>query len=221
MVVNNPKLLEKYKQQWKIREIFSSPVEEGIRLYRFQRGEYIYQEGGEIETLYFLVEGRVKEFRTHQNGKVSVVEFSSAFDILGELELVKARSTTIAVQVMQECYCLGLNVEQYEKQLSEDCVFLSFVARRLAQRLGDISKHQSVNTAWSVEVRLARYILFTQNNGRFSERLTEAADYLGVSYRHLQRILARFCEEGILAREHRSYRICDMDALEKLYKNTV
>ena len=44
------------------------------------------------------------------------------------------------------------------------------------------------------------YARFLREAAVLWERLTEAAEYLGVSYRHLQRIIARFCDEGILER---------------------
>ncbi len=72
-----------------------------------------------------------------------------------------------------------------------------------------------------MEVRLARYIHFTRRGAMFEERLTEAAEYLGVSYRHLQRIIARFCDEGILERTRGGYRLLKGDYLEDLYKKTL
>ena len=108
---------------------------------------------------------------------------------------VNARDTTISVQALRECHCLGLSMARCREQLLRDYTFLTFVARRLGERLGDISNHQSLNTSYSVEVRLARYIHYTRCGDMFEERLTEAAEYLGVSYRHLQRIIAKFCAD--------------------------
>ena len=150
-----------------------------------------------------------------------MVEFSSAFDVLGEVELVEARGTTIAVQAMRECDCLGLSMAACREQLLRDYTFLAFIARRLGERLGSISNHQSLNASYSVEVRLARYIHFPRRGDMFEERLTEAAEYLGVSYRHLQRIIARFCDEGILERTRGGYRLLKGDYLEDLYKKTL
>ncbi len=107
------------------------------------------------------------------------------------------------------------------EQLLRDYTFLAFIARRLGERLGSISNHQSLNASYSVEVRLARYIHFTRRGDMFEERLTEAAEYLGVSYRHLQRIIARFCDEGILERTRGGYRLLKGDYLEDLYKKTL
>lgn len=110
MLFNDPELLKYYIQTWNVQDLFSTPVLGELRLHRFRRGDFIYLEGEPLRELYLLVRGQVKVFRTFNNGKVSVVEFSSAFDVLGEVELVEARGTTIAVQAMQECDCLGLSM---------------------------------------------------------------------------------------------------------------
>lgn len=221
MLFNDPELLKYYIQTWNVQDLFSTPVLGELRLHRFRRGDFIYREGEPLRDLYLLVRGQVKVFRTFNNGKVSVVEFSSAFDVLGEVELVEARGTTIAVQAMRECDCLGLSMAACREELLRDYTFLAFIARRLGERLGSISNHQSLNASYSVEVRLARYIHFTRRGDMFEERLTEAAEYLGVSYRHLQRIIARFCDEGILERTRRGYRLLKGDYLEDLYKKTL
>lgn len=103
MIWNNEELCRQYIQSCNIQGLFSTPVLGEICLHRFARGENIYREGEPLRELFFLVKGQVKVFRTHHNGKVSVVEFASAFDILGELELVNARDTTISVQALREC----------------------------------------------------------------------------------------------------------------------
>lgn len=221
MIWNNEELCRQYVESCDIQGLFSTPVLGEICLHRFARGENIYREGEPLRDIFFLVKGQVKVFRTYNNGKVSVVEFASAFDILGELELVNARRTTISVQALRECHCLGLNMARCREQLLRDYTFLAFVARRLGERLGNISNHQSLNASYSVEVRLARYIHYTRHGDMFEERLTEAAEYLGVSYRHLQRIVAKFCDEGLLERVHGGYRLADPERLEKLYKSTL
>ena len=117
MIWNNEELCRQYIQSCNIQGLFSTPVLGEICLHRFARGENIYREGEPLRELYFLVKGQVKVFRTHHNGKVSVVEFASAFDILGELELVNARDTTISVQALRECHCLGLSMARCREQL--------------------------------------------------------------------------------------------------------
>ena len=47
----------------------------------------------------------------------------------------------------------------------------------------------------------------------YREQHTEAAEYLGVTYRHLLYVLAEFVKEGILEKTKTGYRIIDMEKL--------
>ena len=221
MIWNNEELCRQYIQSCNIQGLFSTPVLGEICLHRFARGENIYREGEPLRELYFLVKGQVKVFRTHHNGKVSVVEFASAFDILGELELVNARDTTISVQALRDCHWPGLSLAPLLSPLPRDDTFTTSVALRPPATLRRLPHHPALNTSYSVEVRLARYIHYTRRGDMFEERLTEAAEYLGVSYRHLQRIIAKFCADGLLERVRGGYRVCEPERIEDLYKRTL
>ena len=64
--------------------------------------------------------------------------------------------------------------------------------------------------------RLADYILKCSVRDIYREKKTDAADYLGVSYRHLQQVMAEFVKDGLLYKENLVYTITDRAALEKL-----
>ena len=54
----------------------------------------------------------------------------------------------------------------------------------------------------------------------YRERHTEAAEYLGVSYRHLLYVLAEFRDEGLITKEKDGYRITGRQGLEELAAET-
>lgn len=218
MLINDSERLKRYMQRWDIAAYFSTNVTSAMHLYRFRAGENIFNEGETLSHFYFLVEGQVKAYRTFYNGRVSVVELSKALDVLGEVELVGARNTTIAVQATCECYCLGFAMAECRDALLQDNKLVIFVARRLGERLRSISRHQAMNASYTAEESLALYITRTKHGDMFTERLTEAADYLGVSYRHLQRTIAKLCAEGVLERVKGGYRILRQDRLYELTK---
>lgn len=51
---------------------------------------------------------------------------------------------------------------------------------------------------------------------RFDENLTEIAELLGTSYRHLLRTLSEFCERRILKKEGSSYIVTEEETLMEL-----
>ena len=67
-----------------------------------------------------------------------------------------------------------------------------------------------------LEVRLAQFILLNATNHLFTLQLTDCADALNTSYRHLLRIMKQLCALNILSKEHNCYYIQDRDALERV-----
>ena len=77
------------------------------------------------------------------------------------------------------------------------------------------AKHIAAMQTYPLRNRLITFLLQMQNDGRYTGSLTEAAQYLGVSYRHLLYVLAKLVEEGLLQKDHGSYQLCQMEQLEK------
>jgi len=206
--------LEQYIQQYDIGEWFSSshPVE--LALHTFPRGERIYREGEELTHFYFLVEGRIKVYSTHYNGKVTIVEFGMPFDIIGDLEFTKVRSTSLNVAAVSDVACVGFPIRPYQDGLLTDAHFLLNLVQTISRRMMVNTVYFSKNLAYPVDQRLALYIQITRHGNVFSERLTELSDFLGVSYRHVQRVLSSLCKQGILKREGNGYRILNSSYFE-------
>ena len=89
------------------------------------------------------------------------------------------------------------------------CLFLSHKA------IGNTSNYTK-NQAYPLEVRLANFILLTSCNQIYREKHTEAAEFLGVTYRHLLYVLAAFVKQGYLKKTEQGYYIQDLNALRKI-----
>lgn len=72
------------------------------------------------------------------------------------------------------------------------------------------------NNSYPFENRLAAFILLTEQNNSYTEKHTEASEYLNVSYRHLLYVLNQFCQQHYLKKDGRTYYIHDRIQLEKL-----
>ncbi len=73
------------------RELFSFDVRPFLEERVFAPGEFILREGSFPQHLYFLTQGRAKIYTTHKNGKVSLLNFPAAPDLIGDMELLEVR----------------------------------------------------------------------------------------------------------------------------------
>ena len=90
------------------------------------------------------------------------------------------------------------------------------VCRLLSDKNSGDIKNYSRNQAYPLKVKLASFILMTENNGVYREKHTEASGYLGVTYRHLLYVIADFVKEGILEKSPTGYRILNRKRLNEL-----
>ena len=83
------------------------------------------------------------------------------------------------------------------------------------------SKNSTINLLYPLENRVASYIISIgvkedSKDFKFDETLTIISEFLGASYRHLQRTLNKLVDKKILSREKDLYIVLDYEKLKKL-----
>jgi hypothetical protein len=74
------------------------------------------------------------------------------------------------------------NASQHAKRIGR--LFLHHLSKYSGDKLLERTDHYTAMQDYELKNRLAKYILQIENNGYFQEKLTETAEYVGVSYRH-------------------------------------
>ena len=76
---------------------------------------------------------------------------------------------------------------------------------------------------YPVEVRLASYLLSiscAESDALFKSHISislkDAANLIGTSYRHLNRVMTQFCEEGLIERNKGYILVKDLEGLREL-----
>ncbi|MBM7704161.1 transcriptional regulator YeiL [Metabacillus iocasae] len=205
-----------YLENHSIAHLFSFPVEEFIEVHEYDRDEWMIREGMRTDFLFYVIEGKAKIYVTHQNGKVSLINFANAHDYIGEMELLHDVYYTKGVQASTKTVCFALPVSRYRTQLLEDAKFLRELTKILSVKATAMAAKYSQSLAFPLENRLADFILQTADKGVYREKHVSVCDYLGVSYRHLLHVLTQFCDKGYLRKEGRNYLIKQQHALDEL-----
>lgn len=183
----------------------------------FQAGETILREGAFMEQLLIVMDGTAKVCATASNGRDLVLCYYLSDGLVGDIELMtddhEATTTIIAITDFE---CIALPYRIYGADLKSNITFLNKTGRELSLKLLRSSKSFLSTALHSGEERLCTYILQTSHNGIFSETLTDVARLIGISYRHLFRILNQLCEQGILVKFSTGYRIINRRELERI-----
>jgi CRP-like cAMP-binding protein len=199
-----------------INSLFTTDIEPCLELHFFRKGEYIITQFDKANYVYFFVSGKAKVHQVNKNGSVTLIKFYQIEDLIGELELLDIVSAATSVQAIEEVWCIGINTNKFKEVLLTDIVFLKHLATKLGIKLLEDTDNFCKNQTYPVENRLAAFILTSQTEGYFTDKLTEVADYLGTSYRHLLRTIATLCKTGCLVRSLSGYQILDSKRLKDL-----
>ena len=205
-----------YIQEHPIAHLFSFPVEEFMEVHEYKRDEWIIREGMRPDYLFYVIEGKAKIYVTHQNGKVSLINFIHTDEYIGEMELLNEVYYTKGIQATAKTVCFALPFHRYRTLLLEDAKFLRELTKFLSTKATFMAEKYSKSLAFPLENRLADFIIQTAHEGVYKEKHVIASDYLGVSYRHLLHMLTHFCEKGFLEKIGREYQIRNYGDLYKL-----
>lgn len=212
----NMAVISTYIKKFPVNKIFCFDILPYTQLIQFNAREFILNEGDKSEYLYYLIDGKAKLYLTHKNGKVSIINFIEAPCFIGEMELIGAQVESNGVQALTSCHCFAISIADCRDKILSDVKFLKYLCTFLGKKALYNTSNYTKNQSYPLENRLAAFILLTSNNLLYTEKHTEASEFLGVSYRHLLYVLADFIKRGILLKEDCGYRIIDLDSLDKL-----
>lgn len=186
----------------------------GVTVCSYARGEYICMAESPLGAVFIVVSGRAKVSFTAENGRSLLLGFYQDGGLIGDLEFMTDSDTAhMGVQAVTPVTCLSVPVAANREELLENARFLMCAGNGLAKKLGSSNDNCAQIILYPLETRLCSYIAATAEDGYFREKLTETAELLGASYRHLMRALAGLCEKRLLEKRGRAYFVRDRDAL--------
>lgn len=223
-LLNDKNLMKHYIDKFQLDTIFDKDMSSYMKLFLCEKGEMICKIGDELEWIYFLVKGKLKVFNLLLNGKSTLLRFSTPLSIVGDLELFKKYKIKNNVEALNEAIIIGIKADDVKKYASEDSLFLRFVIENLSHKLYTFSNLSALNQAYPFINRFASYLIAItsdENNNKLideikTNNLTELANFFGVSYRHLNRVIKDLCDSGIIKKNNKEIVILDYERLKDM-----
>lgn len=214
--ITDQALIRQYLRQVPLTEYFDFDITPFLSVVQFESGETILKEGTVPASLYYMIDGRAKLFLTHENGRISLINFLDGPCFIGEMEFIGAQEYSNGITAITLCTCFAMDVHSCRTEILEDKTFLRNLCLFLGRKAIGNTYNYSCNQSYPLNVRLAHFILLTAHGVWYRETHTEAAEFLGVSYRHFLYVLAGLVRSGVLEKTEQGYRIRDKAALEIL-----
>ncbi|MGZ9586559.1 Crp/Fnr family transcriptional regulator [Paenibacillus marinisediminis] len=221
--------LMQYLHAYSIEGIFNEPLMSHLSLYSYDQGEIICSQGEPSQVLYILVKGKVKVYVTSPEGKKLIVSFKKPLDVVGEIEYVAGNDMINTVEAVSQVHMIGIHQRWLKRYGSDYTPLLQFLLRIITQKFCMKSNSLSFNLMYPVEVRLASYLLsvsFDESDKHFigqlsTSNLRDAADLIGTSYRHVNRVIHQLCTEGLIERNKDCIIVKNKEGLRALAGNNI
>ncbi|QWU13865.1 cAMP-binding domain of CRP or a regulatory subunit of cAMP-dependent protein kinases [Paenibacillus sophorae] len=227
--IQDQKQLHSFLQTYQLETIFNEALMPYLSLYRFDQGELICSQGEPSQVLYVLVKGKIKVYTTSEEGKILIISFKTPTEVIGDIEYIQHIPIINTVEAVSQVNMIGVPYRMLEKYAADYPPLLNFLLHVITRKFYVKSNFLSFNMMHPVEVRLASYLLSVSYDDSDSEipgqlnsfRLTDVANFIGTSYRHLNRIIQKLCTEGLIERSKGLILVKDKEGLSALANHNI
>lgn len=196
-----------------LSRIMNANIHDITSIIEFDRGEYLIEEGAVSSSIFFLLSGEVKIFSLTATEKILCRSYYCTPEIIGEASSLWGETPVSSVQAMAPCKCIAINLDKYRDILINDIKFMQYISRVLSKRLNGSICNTLLDP---LEIRLAKFILEQSIDDIFRFNLTECAEIIITSYRHLLRVIKSLCDKDLLLKTNLGYKIMSKERLQSI-----
>lgn len=186
----------------------------------YKKGEMVYEQGDDGDSLYVVHKGQIKITRFTENGKEQVIRVLGPGDFMGELSIFSGQPVNDYAESLAEanvCVIDGTSLRQLMNKYPS--ITLKIMAE-LSQRLEKVEQTIEVINHHSVESRLARVLIDMANEVNeitLPISKSDLASQIGITQETLSRKLSLFNDKGYIKQiGHRRIIILQLKALINL-----
>ena len=184
-----------------LREISKHAVQR-----RFPAKALIVQEGDRPDSLYIIVEGRLKAYVSDQSGREVILSTMGPGEYFGEVAL-DAGPRSASVMSLEPCLLSVVPLADFDSFIRENPAFASHFIHSLLARIRVLTKNVSSLALMDAFGRVARLLLessITKGGVQFvPDRLTHAdiASRVGCTREMVSRVMKDLVQQGYVAVE--------------------
>jgi CRP/FNR family cyclic AMP-dependent transcriptional regulator len=196
---------------------------DGRNMNRYKKKQTIYTEGNHPNRLYYVLKGKVKTYKIHEDGKELVIELFGPGDFLGYNALLEGSVYKDTAEALEETELAIIPKEDFEELLNKNAEVAKKFIQLLAKNIS-AKEEQLLGLAYnSLRRKVAEALMLLQKkyHEKKDEKFTidisreSLANIAGTATESLIRTLSDFRSEKLIDIENGSIKILN----EKKIKN--
>jgi CheY-like chemotaxis protein len=187
----------------------------------YHKKQSLYSEGKRPRFLFYLVSGKVKAFKTHEDGKEYITDLFSTGDFIGYTALIEDKNYDDNATILEDADIMQIPKEDFLQMIYNDInianKFIHIVTQNVKQK-----EERLLNLAYSsLRKRVAKALVdvsskFKAQNSPLEISRDDIAQYIGTATESLIRTLSDFKDEKLIEIKSGKIIVTDIEKLKHL-----
>lgn len=190
----------------------------------FLKGEFIFRDGEQSETLFVVNEGLIKLTKMSAEGKEQIVRLLFPGDFFGLFALLKNEKHYVNAEAVGNTVICYLEKKDFLKVMENNADLSFRFLLAVNDRLYEADESVGLLSLMEVEQRLARALVLFHDkmqaqNGTFTLPITkkDLAGYIGTTPESVSRKLLSFMSQGLIHMDgRRNIQILELEQLKQI-----
>jgi len=200
-----------------------SHLTEQYSIEKYSKKQTLYEEGKRPRFLYYLVKGKVKAFKAHEDGKDYITDIFSDGDFMGYPALIEDKNYDDTSVILEDAEIMQIPKDDFLQMIYGDMNVAAKFIRIITQNVKE-KEDRLLSLAYSsLRKRVAKALV--ELNKKYNEpggnkpieiSREDIAHYVGTATESLIRTLSDFKAEKLIEITEGKIRIADADKLKNL-----
>lgn len=220
-VIQDQQLVGKCVEAFDLEASLGSLVLGQAEVHCYEKEEIVLEAGQDLTYYYIVLTGEVKVSYMLENGKSVVLKFYGTGYPIGDMELLKGEPVRCDVSAVTKTELLAIPTDFIRSRCMGDSTFLRHLALSLGDKLYATLNNSAYNMTYPLLNRLSSFLqaqFKAEDQMVLQASYTEIAQFLGATYRHLNRTFKELEEQGVIRVEGKQVYLLNRSQLERLAK---
>lgn len=198
---SNPEHIRQAAAAVGAEDLLTPEVLQNTRIAIYKAGETVMSSGDMVTAVSVLFSGRMRIYSVSENGKLVTVAIAKPPQMFGDIEFLQGRETLHSVIAETQASILCFALRDVYLHLSKQVTFYRMICCNLVEKLYSTSYNYSKALQYNAKRLLIQQILQNSSaDGIVCCRNKELAEYLGVTPRHVSRLITELERMGAISR---------------------
>lgn len=197
---------------------------EGRNINKYKKKQIIYSEGNHPNRLYYIIKGKVKAYKTNEDGKELVTDLFCTGDFLGHVALLEGSAYKDTTEALEETELAIIPSEDFDELISKNAEVAKKFIQLLAKNISEKEAQLLALAYNSLRKKVADALLLLQK--KYQQKKEDKfvidisreslATIAGTATESLIRTLSDFRNEKLIDIKNGTITITNQEKLERL-----